>query len=65
MPTESVACPICGRPLKSMGAHWLSAFECEKCGQFTDFSAPSSPAQRRHPVRLPEPPVPDSREPDN
>jgi endogenous inhibitor of DNA gyrase (YacG/DUF329 family) len=32
-----VTCPICRRPLKSGGDEWLSAFECERCGEFSDF----------------------------
>ncbi len=32
-----VTCPICRRPLKSGGDQWLSAFECERCGEFSDF----------------------------
>jgi hypothetical protein len=34
---ELVTCPICRRPLKSGGDQWLSAFECERCGEFSDF----------------------------
>jgi len=32
-----VTCPICRRPLKASGDQWLSAFECERCGEFSDF----------------------------
>jgi hypothetical protein len=32
-----VTCPICRRPLKAGGDQWLSAFECERCGEFSDF----------------------------
>jgi hypothetical protein len=44
--SETLPCPICGRPLRSTVAHWLAAFECDRCGQFSDFGgASSSPAQ--------------------
>jgi endogenous inhibitor of DNA gyrase (YacG/DUF329 family) len=64
MPEESVACPICGKPLKSVDDRWLSAFECERCGQFTDFGTMSPSAERRRQlVRLPDPsPRPDSKD---
>jgi hypothetical protein len=46
---EPVPCPICARPLKSTADRWLPAFECERCGQFSDFGDASlSPAQSRH-----------------
>jgi len=46
--SEPVACPICGRPLKWVADRWLAAFECEQCGQFTDFGGASLPSEERH-----------------
>lgn len=45
---ETVACPICGRPLKWTPDRWLAAFECERCGEFSDFGgrATASEASR-------------------
>jgi endogenous inhibitor of DNA gyrase (YacG/DUF329 family) len=49
-----IPCPICGRPLRWTGARWLASFECDRCGQFSDFGdASRSPAQSRHSSRFP------------
>jgi hypothetical protein len=47
-PPEPVACPICGRPLKWTADRWLAAFECDQCGQFSDFGGASLPSEQRH-----------------
>jgi hypothetical protein len=39
---ESIACPICQRPLRRTLDPLISAFECEQCGPFSDFSGMSS-----------------------
>jgi endogenous inhibitor of DNA gyrase (YacG/DUF329 family) len=46
--SEPVACPICGRPLKWVPDRWLAAFECEHCGQFSDFGGAALPSEERH-----------------
>jgi hypothetical protein len=38
-----------------MPDRWLAAFECARCGKFSDYDSSSSPARHRHPVRLREP----------
>jgi hypothetical protein len=54
--TEPVLCPICGRPLKWMPHRWLSAFVCERCGEFSDFEGGSPSGTVRHAAPLdPEP----------
>ena len=51
--SEPVACPICGRPLRRTADRWLSVFECDRCGQFSDFGDASlSPAQSRRSSQL-------------
>src|SRR5437588_6905466 len=46
--SEPVACPICSRPLRWTPDRWLSAFECDRCGQFSDFGDASfQPAQSK------------------
>jgi hypothetical protein len=47
-PSEPIACPICGRPLKWTADRWLAAFECDYCGQFSDFGGTSLPSEQRH-----------------
>ena len=43
-----VACPICRRSLRWTADRWLAAFDCDRCGQFSDFGGASlSPAQGR------------------
>jgi hypothetical protein len=50
---DPIACPICGQVLKRTTAHWLAAFDCDRCGQFSDFGDASlSPAGSRHTPRL-------------
>ena len=46
---EPIPCPICGQPLKWMRDRWLSAFVCERCGEFSDFDASPSAAMRQPP----------------
>jgi len=46
--SERVACPICGRQLKWIPDRWLAAFECETCGQFSDFGGLARPSEPRH-----------------
>jgi len=46
--SDPVACPICGRPLKSTSDHWLPALECERCGRFSDFGGESLRSEQRH-----------------
>jgi len=46
--SEPVDCPICGRPLKWRADRWLAAFECEQCGEFSDFGGSVLPSQERH-----------------
>jgi len=46
--SELVACPICRRTLKWTADRWLDAFECEQCGQFTDFGGSALPSEQRH-----------------
>jgi hypothetical protein len=54
--SDAIACPICGRLLKWMPDRWLSEFECEECGPFSDFAGAALVSERRHrspPVSLP------------
>lgn len=39
-PSTRVVCPYCGRPLRWTPMRWLTRglFECERCGEFPDFS---------------------------
>ena len=37
-PSNPVLCPICGQVLQMATDRGLAAFECERCGQFSDFS---------------------------
>src|SRR5438093_86377 len=47
----TVLCPICRRPLTWAPDRWLGTFDCERCGEFSDFaSAAHSP--RRLPITL-------------
>jgi hypothetical protein len=39
---ESLACPICQRPLRRINVSMLSALECEQCGPFSDFEGSSA-----------------------
>jgi hypothetical protein len=39
---ESLACPICQRPLRRTSDRMLSALECEQCGSFSDFNRGSA-----------------------
>jgi hypothetical protein len=49
--SETVACPICGRPLKWRADRWLAVFECARCGEFSDFDGASiSPAEAPAPI---------------
>lgn len=48
-PSKPVACPICGRRLKWTPDRWLAAFECERCGGFSDFGGTAPPSDRRPP----------------
>jgi endogenous inhibitor of DNA gyrase (YacG/DUF329 family) len=34
-----VLCPICRRPLTWASDRWLATFECDRCGQFSDFAS--------------------------
>lgn len=46
--SEPVPCPICGDPLRWTAAPRLDAFECDRCGHFSDFGgvSPSPPSDR-------------------
>jgi hypothetical protein len=56
--SEIIACPICGRPLKWRADRWLAAFDCARCGEFSDFgSASAMDAECRFP-RLNRPAAP-------
>jgi hypothetical protein len=44
-PSGVVLCPICHRPLRWAPDRWLATFDCDRCGQFPDFS--STPSARR------------------
>jgi ribosomal protein L37AE/L43A len=54
---ESLACPICDRALTRRIANgWLAIFECDRCGEFSDFGDGSpSPAQNRRGLQLHRP----------
>jgi ribosomal protein L37AE/L43A len=46
--SDSLACPICGRPLRRTADHGFAVFECDRCGQFSAFGETSwPPAPRR------------------
>ena len=48
--SDSLACPICGRPLRRTSDRGFAVFECDHCGQFSDFgetSWPGAPRLRR------------------
>jgi len=47
----SVLCPICRRPLTWAPDRWLGTFECERCGQFSDFGTVAE-SRRRAPTTL-------------
>ena len=52
--SEPIACPICGRALARTTSGWLAAFECDRCGQFTDFDgALSSTVDGRRSPQVP------------
>ena len=53
---EPVPCPICGRPLKWTANQRLSAFECDRCGQFSDFGGASSSPTQSHSSPPPDDP---------
>lgn len=36
---DTVLCPICRRPLRQAPDRWLETFECNRCGEFSDFSS--------------------------
>jgi endogenous inhibitor of DNA gyrase (YacG/DUF329 family) len=60
---EPVTCPICGQPLKRTADRWLSAFECDRCGQFSDFGdALTSAGKGRRAGQMSRPPEPPSSE---
>ena len=42
--SEPVDCPICGRPLKLIPDDFLAGFECNDCGQFSDFGGRALPS---------------------
>ncbi len=45
---DPLACPICARLLRRAADRGFAVFECDHCGQFSDFGEPSwSPAPRR------------------
>jgi hypothetical protein len=46
---ETLACPICRGPLKRTAKSMLGAFECEQCGQFTEFKGVASAPPGRGP----------------
>ncbi len=50
--SEPIACPICGRPMKWTPDQLLAAFECEHCGQFSDFGGAALPSEQRHHSQL-------------
>ncbi len=41
--SDSLACPICGRPLRRTADRGFAVFECAHCGQFSDFGENSWP----------------------
>ena len=46
--SDSLACPICARVLRRAADRGFAVFECDHCGQFSDFGETSwSPAPRR------------------
>jgi len=56
-PAGSLTCPICARPLKKTSVHSLTAFECDSCGQFSDFSdRPRASSEERHIRQMAHPP---------
>ena len=42
----TVLCPICRRPLTWAPDRWLATFECERCGQFSDFASAAQSARK-------------------
>jgi len=42
----TVLCPICRRPLTWAPDRWLATFECERCGQFSDFGSAAQSARK-------------------
>jgi hypothetical protein len=50
---ESLACPICRRPLRRTHGFMLTALECERCGPFSDFDGSSVRARGTGSVRTP------------
>jgi hypothetical protein len=42
----STLCPYCNRPLRWIAMRWLArgVFECDRCGEFSDFRRPLSAA---------------------
>ena len=50
---ESLACPICRRPLRRTNGSMLSALECDRCGPFSDFEGSSVRARGIGSVRGP------------
>lgn len=49
-PLAPIMCPYCGEPLNWAPDQWLAAFECRRCGPFSDFG--SSPLAHRNPSAL-------------
>jgi|RhiMetdeSRZDD1v2_1073273.scaffolds.fasta_scaffold293763_7 endogenous inhibitor of DNA gyrase (YacG/DUF329 family) len=35
----TLLCPICRRPLRWAPDRWMATFECDRCGQFSDFAS--------------------------